>query len=430
MIHNTFQITDVFPVPVREGAKNTYPYSGDDFASMLALYSGSDSSGQAGQDTVRVTENVVHGDTNTKTEDMGKEGSGSEAEGEKSSSGSVNTKGRRKTEKGQDSHRKVKADVKGQKKALKSGDAKAKQLEKKLRMGIKTKVTATGTARREANLVKDEKVAGTSEKTKTHNGKAVKRHIRAFRVSGDGQSLITTKLNKKKTRVKLPILQASSNKNNNRAVKLSKAGKRLKKQQLGQSAKSHSLGARHKIESALFDNSQDTAKLQKVVKTGDTVSAFLKYEHSAQNVDMKTHYQFQKIADGNFDEIIKQFTLILNRGGGEARLHLHPESLGELKLRIKLSNNEVSTNMLVDNQSVKDLIMERLNVLTESLQEQGFHLGSFQVEVKDKKNDSYEVLNGTSGGRAAAVAGEEEIAAGNEAPTVPPWISTLINITV
>jgi len=422
MIRNASQITDVLPVPVRGGAKNTYPYGGDDFASMLALVS--DSSGQAGQDTARITENAAHGNTNTKTEDIRKDGHVSEAEGEKSSSGSVNTKGRRKTEKDQDSHKKVKTDVKGRKKVLKHGVAKAEQLEKKLRMGIKTKAAATGTG--EARIATDKKVAGASEKTEAHNGKAVKRHIRAVKVSG--QLLITIKLNKKKTGAKFTILQASSSKKNHREVKLSKAGKRLKKQHLGQSAKAHSLGARHKIESVLFDNGQDTAKLQKVVKAGDAVSAFLKYEHSMQNVDMKTHYQFQKIADGNFNEIIKQFTLILNRGGGEARLHLHPESLGELKLSVKLNNNEVSTNMLVDNQSVKDLIMERLNVLAESLQEQGFQLGSFQVEVKDKQNDSYEVFNGA--GRAAAIAGDEEIAAGNEAPTVPPWMSTLINITV
>ncbi len=438
MIHNAFQITDVLRIPVREGAKNTYSYGGDDFASALALYSGNDSIGiQAGQDAARVPEGTIHGDTNESTGsdkagEMSKTGHAprNEADYGKPSSGAVNTKGQRKTEKDTDTHNKGKADVKGQKKVLKPDVAKAKKLEKKLRMGGKTKAAGTGSVRGEARLVKDKKYESASDITKTKKAKTIKRHIRAVKISGEAQKHITTKLNEKKTGMKLPILQVFSNKNNHRAVKISKAGKRLKKQHLGQSAKAHSWGVRHKIESALFDNRQDTAKFQKVTKTGDDVSAFLKYEHSAQNVGVKTHYQFQKIADVNFDEIIKQFTLILNRGGGEAHLHLHPESLGELKLRIKLSNNEVSTNMLVDNQSVKDLIMERLNILEESLQEQGFQLGSFQVEVKDRQNNSHEVFNGAGRGTAASVKDDEKTIIGDEASAVPPWMSTLINITV
>ena len=164
-----------------------------------------------------------------------------------------------------------------------------------------------------------------------------------------------------------------------------------------------------------------------------------KYEGSVKTIDMKPHYQNVQngdgvFADGNFDEIVRQFTLLLRKGGGEAKLLLQPEHLGSLKLRIQVDRGEVATSILVDNQAVKDLILSRLNILEESLLEHGFDLSSFDVGVKSENGDA-ETASGTAAGKRSGDSVvesspmEDEVAAAGEMARLP-WMSTRVNITV
>jgi len=168
-------------------------------------------------------------------------------------------------------------------------------------------------------------------------------------------------------------------------------------------------------------------------KTGKNIFGILeKYDNTSQSAEIKRHYQIHKIADGNFEEIIRQFTFVVNKGGGEARLQLQPESLGTLRMKIKLNHNEVHTNIIVDNQAVKDLIMSKLNHLEENLLRQGFHLGSFEVEVKDQNKASQgsyrEIKKGRSIQKIDHDGSTEEVSSVRSASL--PWISTIVNITV
>jgi len=163
-------------------------------------------------------------------------------------------------------------------------------------------------------------------------------------------------------------------------------------------------------------------------------TALSKYEGSIKTVDVKSHYQNIQNADGNFDEIVRQFTLLMRKGGGEAKLLLRPEHLGSLKLRIQLDRGEVATSIVVDNQAVKDLILSRLNILEESLLEHGFGLGSFEVGVKGENGDG-ETASGTArgstggGNQGEAPLAEDELVADYVAAQLP-WMSTRVNITV
>ena len=164
-----------------------------------------------------------------------------------------------------------------------------------------------------------------------------------------------------------------------------------------------------------------------------------KYEGSVKTIDMKPHYHNVQngdglFADGNFDEIVRQFTLLMRKGGGEAKLLLQPEHLGSLKLRIQVDSGEVATSILVDNQAVKDLILSRLNILEESLLEHGFDLSSFDVGVKSENGDAETAL-GTAAGKNSGhsvfepLPVEDEVAAAGAMAKLP-WLSTRVNITV
>jgi hypothetical protein len=157
-----------------------------------------------------------------------------------------------------------------------------------------------------------------------------------------------------------------------------------------------------------------------------------KYEESAKSVDVKINYQNMKNVDGNFDEIVRQFNILVKNGGGEARIVLEPEHLGHLKLRIQLDRGEIATNMVVENQAVKDLIMSRLNILEESLLKHGFGLGSFEVGVKGENaedNRSSTKAQGRKGG-IPAVPVEEPVLSEGVPGQYLPWISSVVNVTV
>jgi len=434
-IYNTFHVADAVSFQNRESLKNTFTRDGNDFASMLALYSGNE---QGDKKSVTVESLDKYSASNRVDSVDNKDGKSREARAEKQEV-------RGKTEDGKTSDRAVQKD---ERRAAKSGGnsvqkgtawvmRREKGFFKTLKNSTKKlrskNIEAAGIAGAREKLSGEKAAEATRpvsllrDKTRAKRRRGIKVRFRLSDNHGKAGKRVTA--NATKSGIKLPFMQDSV-KNTSRTIKISKTRKKIKLPHFGNQMKTSALEMRKKTESVLFDHRRDSAGLQKGIKVGDSVSAVIKYEQSVQNVNVKTHYQLQKIADGNFDEIIKQFTLILNRGGGEARLHLHPESLGELKLSIKLSNNEVSTNMLVDNQTVKDLIMAKLNILEESLQEQGFQLGSFQVEVKDRQNDSHEVFNGVKRGAAVAALSDDDAFSEDSAPTVPPWISTLINITV
>jgi hypothetical protein len=162
---------------------------------------------------------------------------------------------------------------------------------------------------------------------------------------------------------------------------------------------------------------------------------YSKYENNVPKVEtgvrVHAHNYINRKGDEVFSEIVKQFTLIVNRGGGEARVVLEPPELGSMRLDIKLNHSEVNTNIVVENTAVKDLIESRLSMLQNSLLGQGFTLGSFSVEVKEKNTSPQMTADRNNAG-----AGASKIEEGME--TVPqiqpvaglPWLSTIVNITV
>jgi len=155
--------------------------------------------------------------------------------------------------------------------------------------------------------------------------------------------------------------------------------------------------------------------------------------HRAETVqDLRAHSSAAKSSDEIFGEFVRQFTFVVKKGGGEAQIVLQPESLGKMKLNIKLNNAEVNTSMVVETNALKDLIVSKLATLQEGLLSQGFSLGSFNVEVK-AGNESHDMAGQekSSGKTVDKKSGIEEAEAGLEVRSPGlPWISTVVNITV
>ena len=99
-------------------------------------------------------------------------------------------------------------------------------------------------------------------------------------------------------------------------------------------------------------------------------------------------------------------------------------------MRIQLDRGEISTNIIVDNQAVKDLILSRLNVLEESLLSHGFDIGSFDVGVKGESAQEGMESRDAKNNTALNMVSEMEEVVESPMEQYLPWISTLVNITV
>jgi len=155
-----------------------------------------------------------------------------------------------------------------------------------------------------------------------------------------------------------------------------------------------------------------------------------KYEGTVPSVLFKQDYHITKNADEIYSAFLKQFSFVVKNGGGEAHIVLEPEFLGRLRMDIKLNQREVNSVVLVENQSVKDLIISRLNILEQSLLQHGFSLGSFQVEVNDGSAkfspESQKQMKRKSGDAGVL---EDEVVLKTMFLNMPDWLSTVINVT-
>jgi hypothetical protein len=170
---------------------------------------------------------------------------------------------------------------------------------------------------------------------------------------------------------------------------------------------------------------------------GEITLAASKYESTALRALAVPDYQISRNTDEFINEIVRQFTLVARKGGGEAHISLKPDFLGGMKLNLRLNNGEVSSFILVDNPAVKDLIMSRLTVLEQGLLQHGLSLGSFQVEVKDggsraQTEGQAEGHDGRQSMGASIETGrvEEAVASAVPAGAGLPWMSTVVNVTV
>jgi flagellar hook-length control protein FliK len=178
------------------------------------------------------------------------------------------------------------------------------------------------------------------------------------------------------------------------------------------------------------DQSPSAAGKERMDAGSDLTIASERYEQSVPKLVMKQHTSVLKSTDEIFNEIVRQFSLTVKNGGGVARVVLQPEILGKIKMDLKLNDHRINSLFVVENQSIKDLIMSKLNILENSLLQQGFSLGSFQVEVREKNMGLQASEQGLFRKNRSGYGSDDE-----QENLVPvssftlPWISTIVNVT-
>ncbi len=85
-------------------------------------------------------------------------------------------------------------------------------------------------------------------------------------------------------------------------------------------------------------------------------------------------------------EVVKQTGIILKEGGnGEIRLVLKPENLGSIRIRVTLSESSLEGRIVVDNNSVKELVESSLDNLRNALRLEGYQ-ANLEVSVGHRRS--------------------------------------------
>lgn len=77
----------------------------------------------------------------------------------------------------------------------------------------------------------------------------------------------------------------------------------------------------------------------------------------------------------------KLATLDPQSGNGQVTLKLHPENLGELKINVQMVDQRLKVEIVAQNQTVKDALMQNLDTLKETLSRQNINMERFDVST-------------------------------------------------
>ncbi len=79
-------------------------------------------------------------------------------------------------------------------------------------------------------------------------------------------------------------------------------------------------------------------------------------------------------------------------GSSSALLHLEMQYLGNLDVYVKLKDFNVSTQFTLENESVLDFLAENIHILTERLEQKGYHMDS-EIRKKEDKEKEESVIS-------------------------------------
>jgi flagellar hook-length control protein FliK len=102
---------------------------------------------------------------------------------------------------------------------------------------------------------------------------------------------------------------------------------------------------------------------------------------SARGADFQSMLA-ERMKDAWNGEIVKSAHIVLKDGdAGTIRLRLKPESLGNVKIELNLSDNNISGRIVVESDEAKSAFERNMNQLTDAFRQGGFDSARLEVAV-------------------------------------------------
>ncbi len=96
---------------------------------------------------------------------------------------------------------------------------------------------------------------------------------------------------------------------------------------------------------------------------------------------MITHKATPAEEAGNIREVINNAQVLARKGGGEMKVTLAPEGLGQVKMKVALQNGQVSVEMIADSNEAKKIIEKGLGDLKATLMSHNMKVDQIRVDT-------------------------------------------------
>ncbi len=83
----------------------------------------------------------------------------------------------------------------------------------------------------------------------------------------------------------------------------------------------------------------------------------------------------------NAQDVVRNAQLLLRNGGGEMKMQLRPEGVGEIHLKVAVKDGQVAVQMLTESDSAKKLLENGIEDLKTSLAQNKLHVDALKIEV-------------------------------------------------
>lgn len=94
----------------------------------------------------------------------------------------------------------------------------------------------------------------------------------------------------------------------------------------------------------------------------------------------------------NVQNMINSTQSLIRDGGGEMKVKLTPEGMGEVNLKVKVNDGKVDIQMVTESREAKKLLEAGLNDLRSNLESHRLNLDNFKVDVSGKTSQEHDSL--------------------------------------
>jgi flagellar hook-length control protein FliK len=89
----------------------------------------------------------------------------------------------------------------------------------------------------------------------------------------------------------------------------------------------------------------------------------------------------------NEAEIVQQTRVLIQNGGGQARIQLHPPQLGELGVKLVVTEHSVQLGFTAERAALAELLARHLPELRQAMDAQGLQIDRFSVDVRHRDGE-------------------------------------------
>ncbi len=129
----------------------------------------------------------------------------------------------------------------------------------------------------------------------------------------------------------------------------------------------------------------------------------------------------------NETEIIREARMLARAGGGEARILLHPPQLGELSLRVTVTERAVTVSFVAEHAQIADLMARHLPELRQALQATGLRFDNLELDAHSA-TDNLDTFGQAADGEPRGYGAERQ--GGRQASIFPEGQAPLPSVSV